>query len=125
MKAEQPLRMASIHANTTGTVAGSGASDAFVAVRTMLPTNWGQNITSAPVRTKRQLLCSGTKFSFGKSQLTHQIVSQEKITNSTFGGSWIVEQYSSVYQIMVMVRTIKAIVAQVSCTYKPHVKQAA
>lgn len=40
MNAETPLKIASIHANTTGTFAGAGASDAFVAVSTMLPTNW-------------------------------------------------------------------------------------
>lgn len=56
-------------------------------------------------------------------QRTHQMVNQEKITNSTLGGSWIVEQYSSVYQIMVIVRTIKAIVAHVSCAMSRAAEQ--
>lgn len=33
-------RMVSIHANTTGTAAGGGASEALVTVSTMLPTSF-------------------------------------------------------------------------------------
>lgn len=40
MYAETALRIVSIHANTTGTVAGDGALESLVAVSTMLPTSF-------------------------------------------------------------------------------------